>query len=127
MARPVHVYEELWNRELRSGLRGLNKPDLDQRLEEIATLTRLLSECTHPTLCPTLAAWRPTAYKVSGVPGLSEYRGQYPLRVIARWIGPLKREQGLVLLIAPTFSHDHRRLREIIARHRAAIGGWQAP
>jgi hypothetical protein len=127
MARPVQVYEELWNRELRNGLRGLTQPDQDLRLEELATLTKLLSECAHPTHCPTLAAWQPSAYRVSGVPGLSEYRGQYPLRVIARWIGPFGLEKGLILLVAPTFSHDHRRLREIIARHRRGIAGWEEP
>ncbi|HVR95691.1 MAG TPA: hypothetical protein VMW27_03700 [Thermoanaerobaculia bacterium] len=84
-----------------------------------------LSRCSHPTHDPLLASWRPSAYHIPKIPSsvrLYEYRGAYPLRVIARWIEPSEEEpEGLVLLVAATLSHDHERLKEIIGNFRSDL------
>lgn len=95
--------------------------------EELRDLALALADCRHPTHDPALARWQPSAYhvpKLSGA-GLFEYRCRFPMRVIARWVGPSAAEpEGVVLLVAVTLSHDHRRLRDVLARNRSDLRDW---
>ena len=126
MARPVRQFEPLWlDRHFKKDFKRLPKTQQEERLRELADLATALSHCNHPTHDPRLAAWKPSAYHVPRIPShirLCEYRCAYPLRVIARWIEASEEEpEGAVLLVAVTLSHDHDRLKEIIAIHRASL------
>jgi hypothetical protein len=128
MARPVHVFEPLWfDRDFKKSLSSLPQDQQTERLEELRDLALALADCRHPTHDPALARWRPSAYhvpKLSGA-GLFEYRCRFPMRVIARWVGPSAAEpEGVVLLVAVTLSHDHRRLRDVLARNRSDLRDW---
>ena len=126
MARPVRQFEPLWlDHQFKRDFKRLPKPQQEKRLQELADLASALSTCRHPTHDPSLARWRPSAYhvpKISSKIQLCEYRCDYPLRVIARWIEPSEEEpEGVVLLVAATLSHQHDRLKEIIGNHRADL------
>ncbi|HKI05769.1 MAG TPA: hypothetical protein VKK31_27560 [Thermoanaerobaculia bacterium] len=126
MSRPVRQFEPLWfDHHFRKDFKKLPKPQQSERLAELARLATDLSQCSHPTHDPRLAAWKPSAYHVPKIPPgvtLFEYRGKYPLRVIARWIEPSEVDsEGAVLLVAVTLSHDHKRLKEVIGDHRARL------
>ena len=126
MARPVRQFEPLWlDNHFKREFRRLPRPQQERRLQELADLATALGQCGHPTHDPSLAPWRPSAYHVPRVPPsvrLFEYRCDYPLRVIARWIEPSEEEpEGAVLLVAATLSHDHQRLREVIGNYRADL------
>jgi hypothetical protein len=126
MARPVRQFEPTWfDRQFRKDLKELPAAERDRRIAELAELARDLSECRHPTHDPCLTRWRPSAYHVPKVPAgikLYEYRGKYPLRVIARWLDPSDDEPtGLILLVAVTLSHDDQRLKQLVAAHRSDL------
>lgn len=126
MPRPVRQFEPLWlDNHFKREFRRLPRPQQESRLQELADLATALGQCVHPTHDPNLAPWRPSAYHVPRVPPsvrLFEYRCDYPLRVIARWIEPSEEDpEGAVLLVAATLSHDHQRLREIIGNYRADL------
>lgn len=128
MARPVHVFEPLWfDRDFKKSLSSLPQDQQTERLEELRDLALALADCRHPTHDPALARWRPSAYHVPKLSGavLFEYRCRFPMRVIARWVGPSAAEpEGVVLLVAVTLSHDHRRLRDVLARNRSDLRDW---
>jgi len=126
MARPVHFFEPTWfDRDFRKQFQSLPVREQEERLGELDQLSRALSSCRHPASDPALATWRPTSYHVHKVEGLFEYRCKFPMRVIARWIDPSETDaEGVVLLVAVTLSHDHRRLKEIIERNRADVRDW---
>jgi len=126
MGRPVRQFEPLWfDSHFQKDFKKLPKPQQDQRRRELAELATDLGQCNHPTHDPSLAVWKPSAYHVPKIPPsvtLFEYRGKYPLRVIARWIEPSEADpEGAILLVAVTLSHDHKRLKEIIGKHRTGL------
>ena len=128
MARPVSLFEPLWfDRDFKKSLSSLPEEQQTERLEELRDLALTLAACRHPTHDPALARWRPSAYHIPKLSGVSlfEYRGRFPMRVIARWVDASESEpEGAVLLVAVTLSHDHRRLREILARNRSGLRDW---
>ncbi len=124
MARHVHFFQPLWfDRHFKKSLKALSTSEQDRRLQEISGLIQALAECRHPCTDPMLASWRPSAYHVSRVTGLFEYRCRFPLRVIARWIEPHPPDEpeGAVLMVAATLAHDHERLQKLIAGRRGEI------
>jgi hypothetical protein len=128
MARPVYFFEPLWfDRDFKKSLSSLSEEQQTGRLEELRELALILAACRHPTHDPALSRWRPSAYHIPKLSGLSlfEYRCRFPMRVIARWVDPSAGEpEGAVLLVAVTLSHDHRRLREVLARNRSDLRDW---
>jgi len=124
--RPVVPFERLWlDREFKKALRALPQSEQEAKLQEIESLIRALAVCRHPVTDPFLARWRPSPYHIGGLTGLHEYRCKYALRIIVRWIEPSSQDPaGLVLMVAATLTHDHTRLREIIARNKGEIRNW---
>jgi hypothetical protein len=125
MPRPVRVSDLFWNeREFRKAFRDLSEAEQEDRLGELDQLSQALAECRHPVTDPALQSWRPSPYNIPKVGiRLYEYRFRYPFRVIAGFIDPGKDEpEGVVLIVAATLSHDHKRLKEVIFRSRQDLG-----
>jgi hypothetical protein len=121
MARTVRISDLFWSeREFRKSFRDLSPADQEERLGELEQLSQALATCRHPVTDPDLRPWQPSPYNVSKVRiSLYEYRFRYPFRVIAGFIDPSPQDpEGVVLIIAATLSHDHKRLKEVIFRNR---------
>ena len=127
MPRPVRPLALFWEeRELKKSLNKLPEAQRLERLQELTDLVLMLAEAKHPTHDPRLQPWKPSAYHVRKVDSskvkLYEYRCHYPMRIIVRWVDPTPEEpDGVVLLIVGTLNHDHERLKDVIARNRAAL------
>ncbi len=124
MPRPVHFFQPLWlDSHFRKAFKSLHPQEQSAREQELAGLIAALASCRHPASDPDLRPWKPTAYRIARVTGLFEYRGRFPLRVIARFIDPDPPElpDGAVLLVAATLTHDHDRLKRILEAHRAEL------
>lgn len=125
MPRPVRVSDLFWNeREFRKAFRDLSEAEQEERLGELDQLSQVLAECRHPVTDPALQPWRPSPYSIPKVKiRLFEYRFRYPFRVIAGFIDPGEEDpEGVVLIVAATLSHDHKRLKEVIFRNRQDLG-----
>jgi hypothetical protein len=118
MARAVRVSELFWReRKLKKAFRDLSETEQGERLRELEQLSHALAECRHPVTDPDLQRWQPSPYKV-GI-RLYEYRFRYPFRVIAGFLEPSEQEpDGVVLIVAATLTHDHKRLKDVIFRNR---------
>lgn len=121
MPRTVRVSELFWNeRELRKAFQDLSEAEQEERLGELEQLSNALAACRHPVTDPGLQRWQPSPYNVPKVGmRLYEYRLRYPFRVIAGLLEPNEQDvEGVVLIIAATLTHDHKRLKDVIFRNR---------
>jgi hypothetical protein len=124
MARTVRVSELFWSeRELKKAFRGLSQTEQEERLGELEQLSHALAKCRHPVTDPDLQRWQPSPYNVPKVGiRLYEYRFRYPFRVIAGILEPSEQDpEGVVLIVAATLTHDHKRLKDVIFRNRQTL------
>jgi hypothetical protein len=128
LRREVRFFTPTWpDRDFKKALDGLAPAERERWVEEIAELVESLASCKHPAIDhPGLARWRPSAYRVPGLKGVEifEYRGSYPLRVVARWVRSAQPEPEVILLLCATLSHDHQRLKGLLERHGSRIRSW---
>jgi hypothetical protein len=119
LSRELRPFDPTWlDREYRKSLARLDDKAREQAVAELADPLTALQSCRHPVTCPTLAKWKPKPYSV-GITGLYEYTLGPLSRVIARCQDA--KADGSVLLVAATLSHDHPRIKRIIAEHKTRI------
>lgn len=121
MPREVRVCDLFWrDRELKKAFQDLSELEQEERLGELEQLSNALATCRHPVTDPDLKRWQPSPYNIPKVPiRLYEYRFRYPFRVIAGFLDPSELDpDGVVLIVAATLSHDHKRLKDLIFRNR---------
>lgn len=131
MARQVRPFLPTWqDRRYGKDLRRQSPRDREAIEKDLAELLGNLRIAADLATDPSLARFKPTAYRYRGLPQLRspgaqlyEYRLHGLTRVIVCHFVSHAAVGGeeLVLLLAMTVSHDHERLVRLIREHRSSF------